>query len=232
MNNANQQPIRADRGYIASRLAQAQVEPKAGPQDVEAVANGLVQFISRHDLQGQIDREIARLYIEQVVNRGSTVADTAPPDAHAPQDVVIWTDGSCIGNPGKGGWAYVVTGRDGTPIEKQSGGDRQTTNGRMELTAVAQALENANGKYGTIELRSDSRYIVDAFGKGWLSGWQRNGWRTANRQPVKHQDLWQRILQAIASHDTEVKVRWVKGHAGHEGNELADRMANAAAHNA
>ena len=229
MGNTPQQTIRADSEYIASLLARTQVQPEAGPQSIAAITDGIEQFIRRQDLQGQIDREIVRLYIEQVSNG---TADATPKAGHSPQDAVIWTDGSCIGNPGKGGWAYVITGRNGSPIAQRSSSSKQTTNGRMELVAIAEALEDANGQYGAIEIRSDSKYIVDAFNKGWLSGWQRNGWRTAAKQAVKHQDLWQRILQAIASHGAEVKVAWVKAHAGHEGNELADRMANAAARNA
>lgn len=102
MGNMPQQLIRTDSEYIASLLTRTQVRPDAGPQDIAAVADGVAQFIRRQDLQGQIDREIVRLYIEQISNE---TADAAPKASHSPQDAVIWTDGSCIGNPGKGGWA-------------------------------------------------------------------------------------------------------------------------------
>ena len=234
-----QQPVRTDSEYVANLLNNTMAQRPASEPVMAAITEGLKRFAARHDLQGKIDREILRLYVEcrkdsarRLANRPDDIAAPAATDGRAPQKFIICTDGSCIGNPGQGGWAYVVTTPDGEPVAQQSGHCQQTTNSRMELTAVAEALEYTAEQKGAVTIRSDSKYVVDAFNKEWIPNWQRNGWRTASKQPVKNQDLWQRILQAIASHDAEVKFEWVKGHAGHQGNEMADRMANAAARNA
>jgi ribonuclease HI len=137
-------------------------------------------------------------------------------------EVEIWTDGACSGNPGPGGWGAVL--RAGEHEKELSGGENPTTNNRMELMGAIAALE-ALKKPSTVELHTDSKYVHDGISK-WIHGWKRNGWKTADKKPVKNMDLWQRLDQAVQRHD--VQWRWVKGHAGHELNERADRLAVAA----
>ena len=139
------------------------------------------------------------------------------------QHVEIATDGACKGNPGPGGWGAVI--RSGTAEKELSGGERLTTNNRMELMAAIRALE-ALKRPCRVTLSTDSRYVMDGLTK-WLAGWQRNGWKTAARQPVKNADLWQELIAAAAPH--RISWTWVKGHAGHPENERADRLASAAA---
>ena len=134
-------------------------------------------------------------------------------------EAVIYTDGACSGNPGPGGWGAVL--RYGSAVRELHGSDPLSTNNRMELTAVISALEALN-RPATVTLYTDSRYVLDGITK-WLPGWQRNGWRTARRQPVKNLDLWQHLVKAIAPH--EITWRWVKGHNGDPGNERADELA-------
>ena len=136
------------------------------------------------------------------------------------------TDGACKGNPGPGGWGVVI--RMGEKEKELSGGEPLTTNNRMEMTAAIRGLE-ALKRPCRVTLSTDSRYVMDGLTK-WLAGWQRNGWRTAARQPVKNADLWQELIAAAAPHRIEWK--WVKGHAGHPENERADRLASDAAMNA
>jgi len=134
-------------------------------------------------------------------------------------EVVIYTDGACSGNPGPGGWGVVLRWND---TEKElHGGDPQTTNNRMELTAAIQALE-ALRRPAQVQLHTDSRYLLDGITK-WIRGWQRNGWLTSAKQPVKNADLWHRLVEAMNGH--EVTWLWVKGHAGDAGNERADALA-------
>jgi ribonuclease HI len=137
--------------------------------------------------------------------------------------VEIATDGACKGNPGPGGWGAVI--RAGANERELSGGEPLTTNNRMELTAAIRALE-ALTRPCRVTLSTDSRYVMDGLTK-WLKGWQRNGWKTAARQPVKNADLWQELIAASAPH--RIDWKWVKGHAGHPENERADRLASAAA---
>lgn len=134
--------------------------------------------------------------------------------------VEMATDGACKGNPGPGGWGVVI--RAGAREKELSGGEALTTNNRMELTAAIEGL-NALTRPCRVQLSTDSRYVMDGLTK-WIHGWQRNGWKTADKKPVKNADLWQRLDAARARHD--VKWRWVKGHAGHELNERADQLAN------
>ena len=134
--------------------------------------------------------------------------------------VVIYTDGACSGNPGPGGWGAILI--HGKTEKELSGGEPATTNNRMELMAAIQALE-ALKKPCAVELWTDSTYVMKGITE-WLPGWKRRGWTTADKKPVKNDDLWKRLDQARLRH--EVTWRWVKGHAGHEGNELADRLAN------
>lgn len=133
--------------------------------------------------------------------------------------VTAFTDGACHGNPGPGGWGVVLR-QDGDE-QRLHGGETRTTNNRMELTAAIMALETVTVDR-PIVLWSDSRYVLDGI-TGWISGWKRRGWVTAAGQPVKNEDLWRRLDAASAQ--LRVDFRWVKGHAGHEGNELADALA-------
>jgi ribonuclease HI len=137
----------------------------------------------------------------------------------------IYSDGACSGNPGPGGWGAVLQ-CDAPPREKEmSGGEPHTTNNRMELMAVISALEALNIAC-RVEVFTDSRYVCDAFRQNWIDKWQKNNWRAANKNPVKNQDLWQRLLVAMAPH--EVVWHWLKGHNDHPKNERADRLAVAA----
>ena len=134
-------------------------------------------------------------------------------------EVVIYTDGACSGNPGPGGWGAVLRWK--ATVKELHGSDPQTTNNRMELMAAIRALEALN-RPSRVRLHTDSKYLLDGITK-WVAGWQRNGWRTAARQPVKNEDLWRRLVQAMDRH--EVSWVWVKGHAGEDGNERADARA-------
>jgi ribonuclease HI len=134
-------------------------------------------------------------------------------------EVVIYTDGACSGNPGPGGWGVVLRW-NGTQKELH-GGEAQTTNNRMELMAAIQALEALN-RPSQVQLHTDSTYLLNGITK-WIAAWQRNGWRTSARKPVKNEDLWRRLVEAMNGH--EVRWLWVKGHAGEEGNERADELA-------
>lgn len=135
--------------------------------------------------------------------------------------VVIYTDGACRGNPGPGGWGAVLR-YNGTE-RRLHGGEVPTTNNRMELMGAIQALE-ALKEPCLVTLQTDSRYVMQGLTE-WLPGWRRRNWKTADKKPVKNQDLWQRLDAAAARH--KIDWRWVKGHSGDEGNELADRLANA-----
>jgi ribonuclease HI len=137
--------------------------------------------------------------------------------------VEIATDGACKGNPGPGGWGVVL--RSGGHEKDMSGGEPLTTNNRMELMAAIRGLA-ALKKPSRVTLSTDSRYVMDGLTK-WIKGWQRNGWKTADRKPVKNADLWQELLDAAAPH--RIEWVWVKGHAGHPDNERADRLASDAA---
>ncbi|SOB78546.1 ribonuclease HI [Sphingomonas guangdongensis] len=137
--------------------------------------------------------------------------------------VEIATDGACKGNPGPGGWGVLL--RFGEREKELSGGERLTTNNRMELTAAIRGLEALKGPC-RVTLSTDSRYVMDGLTK-WIKGWQRNGWKTADKKPVKNAELWQALLAASEPHRIEWK--WVKGHAGHPDNERADRLASDAA---
>lgn len=139
--------------------------------------------------------------------------------------VHIFADGACSGNPGPGGWGAVLKCH-ALELEKHlSGAERNTTNNRMELTAVIRALGALKAPCRVV-VTTDSRYVVDAFEKNWLGSWLRNGWRTASKQPVKNIELWKELLAAASEH--EVSWRWIRGHNGHPENELADGLAVAA----
>jgi ribonuclease HI len=136
------------------------------------------------------------------------------------KQVVIYTDGSCRGNPGPGGWGAVL--RYNGHERLLHGGENATTNNRMELMAAIQALETLREPC-TISLYTDSNYVRQGLTE-WLPQWRRRGWKTADKKPVKNQDLWQRLDEAAARH--RVEWHWVKGHSGDPGNELADSLAN------
>jgi ribonuclease HI len=133
--------------------------------------------------------------------------------------VEIFTDGACKGNPGPGGWGAVI--RSGAHEKELSGGEPLTTNNRMEMLAAIRALE-ALKRPCEVTLTTDSVYVRDGITK-WIYGWQKNGWRTASRQPVKNAELWQELLHAAKPH--RIEWHWVKGHAGHAENERADILA-------
>jgi ribonuclease HI len=137
--------------------------------------------------------------------------------------VEIATDGACKGNPGPGGWGALL--RVGKTERELSGGENPTTNNRMELTAAIRALE-ALKRPCRVTLSTDSRYVMDGLTK-WIHGWRKNGWRTADKKPVKNAELWQELVAAAEPHRIEWK--WVKGHAGHPDNERADKLASDAA---
>ena len=134
--------------------------------------------------------------------------------------VTIYTDGACSGNPGPGGWGAILEWQG---HEKElSGGEAQTTNNRMELTAVLTALRLLKEPC-IVELYSDSKYVVDAIDKGWLYGWQKKDWIKADKKPVLNVDLWQQLLPELKRHD--VRLHWVKGHAENEKNNRCDQLA-------
>ena len=136
------------------------------------------------------------------------------------KSVEAWTDGSCDTATGHGGWAYLL--RYGEHETKASGYEAGTTNNRMELTAAVKALEVLTEPC-RVRLVTDSQYLKKAFTDGWLANWQRNGWRTASKAPVKNRDLWEKLLELEKRH--EVEWAWTRGHAGHAENETVDRMA-------
>jgi len=139
------------------------------------------------------------------------------------KEVEIFTDGACKGNPGPGGWGALL--RRGAAEKELSGGEADTTNNRMEMTAVIRALEALTSPC-TVTLHTDSRYVIDGITK-WIIGWRKNGWRNAKKEPVKNADLWQELVKAAAPH--KVEWQWVKGHSGHPENERVDRLASDAA---
>lgn len=136
------------------------------------------------------------------------------------KQVEIFTDGACSGNPGPGGWGAVL--RYGSAEKELSGGAADTTNNRMELSAVIAAL-SALKEPCKVTLTSDSKYVIDAVTKGWVKKWQANGWVKSDKKPALNADLWEKLLALLKKHD--VRFVWVKGHAGHPENERCDRLA-------
>ena len=134
--------------------------------------------------------------------------------------VEIFTDGACSGNPGPGGWGVIL--RFGAVEKELSGGERDTTNNRMELTAAIMGL-SALKEPCKVRLVTDSKYVADGITKGWAESWQKNGWRKADKKPALNPDLWEKLLELIRLH--EVTIDWVKGHAGHAENERYDKLA-------
>jgi ribonuclease HI len=146
------------------------------------------------------------------------------------QRVTIYTDGGCIGNPGPGGWAAILL--YGEHVRELSGRYRRTTNNRMELRAAIEAL-NTLKRPCAVDLFTDSQYVRDGITQ-WVAGWQRKGWKTADKKPVKNQDLWRQLLAAVERHAEAggVEWHWTRGHAGDRWNERADELANSAAQSA
>lgn len=153
----------------------------------------------------------------------------------------LHTDGSCLGNPGPGGWGAVLLGPNRDPDLKTPqiygeyyGGEPNSTNNRMELTAIieALALEPEPTRQSPLQVHTDSQYVANAFNQNWLAGWQRNGWRTAKKEPVKNRELWTELLELQADRPGAITFHWVKGHAGNHWNEHCDRMAVRAANEA
>lgn len=138
--------------------------------------------------------------------------------------VSLTTDGACLGNPGPGGWAALL--RFGEHDKVVSGGETETTNNRMELTAIIEGLRLLKEPC-QVQIVTDSRYVMDAFEQGWLRSWTANNWRTSANKEVKNQDLWQALLAETKRH--RISWTWVKGHSGHPDNELVDKAARKAA---
>lgn len=135
------------------------------------------------------------------------------------KEVTIYTDGACSGNPGPGGWGALL--RFGNHEKELNGGEFETTNNKMELTAAIEAL-NALKEPCVVHLHTDSQYVKGGI-TGWIEGWKKNGWKTSNKKPVKNEELWRALEAARDRHD--VSWHWVKGHAGHPDNERADELA-------
>ena len=148
---------------------------------------------------------------------------TPPAKISLVKQVTLITDGSCLGNPGAGGWAAIL--RYGEKSKELSGGEANTTNNRMEMTAVIEGL-NALHESCEVLIEIDSQYVKDGVTK-WMANWKRKGWQTASKKPVKNQDLWQKIDQAVNRH--EIEWKWVKGHAEHADNNRCDELARTAA---
>ena len=134
--------------------------------------------------------------------------------------VELFTDGACSGNPGPGGWGAIL--RYGDKEKELCGGEKETTNNRMELTAVIEALA-ALKEPCIVKLTTDSKYVCDAILNGWVYSWQKNGWKKADKKPALNVDLWEKLLPLLDRH--EVKFNWVKGHNGHRENERCDQLA-------
>ena len=133
--------------------------------------------------------------------------------------IYIYTDGACSGNPGPGGWGAVLLHQNN--LKEISGGEKETTNNRMELTATIEAIASVK-RDCPIELYTDSKYVMDGI-SSWIKNWKKNGWRTANKKPVKNADLWQELDAVQEKHN--INWHWVKGHSGHKYNDMADQLA-------
>ena len=134
--------------------------------------------------------------------------------------VELFTDGACSGNPGPGGWGAIL--RFGAHEKELSGGEADTTNNRMELTAVIEGLK-ALKEPCNVKLTTDSKYVADGLSKGWAESWQKNGWRKADKKPALNPDLWEELLKLYKTHN--VDINWIKGHTGHPENERCDALA-------
>lgn len=155
--------------------------------------------------------------------RAASPGTVRPVTAERPQ-IELYTDGACSGNPGPGGWAYILRHAATAKEREASGGERETTNNRMELTAVIRGLEALTRPSG-VDLYSDSQYVLKGLNE-WMGAWKLRGWKTAGKKPVKNQDLWMRLDELLGGH--EVRFHWVRGHNDHPENERCDRLAVAA----
>lgn len=150
---------------------------------------------------------------------GKTTTDKSE-QASIPQ-VLLFTDGACSGNPGPGGWAYILKHPASGSEREDSGGERETTNNRMELMAVIQGLTALRSR-SKVELWSDSQYVLNGL-KEWMDSWKKKGWKTADKKPVKNQDLWMQLDELKTKHD--ITFHWVRGHNNHPENERCDELA-------
>ena len=138
--------------------------------------------------------------------------------------LIAYTDGACAGNPGPGGWAWAIDGG-----ASESGGEAVSTNQRMEVTAVLEALRTLLPRTtGVVRIVSDSTYVVNCFKQRWWANWERNGWKNSQKQPVANQDLWKPLIEVVKADIARVEFVWVKGHSGNPMNDLVDRLAVAA----
>lgn len=149
---------------------------------------------------------------------------SAAPAKGARPHVNLYTDGACSGNPGPGGWAYILKHPVSGKEKEASGGERDTTNNRMELSAVIEGLR-ALSRPSSVDLYSDSQYVLNGL-REWLAAWKKRGWKTADKKPVKNQDLWEILDDLITTH--EVRFHWIRGHNEHPENERCDQLAVAA----
>lgn len=173
---------------------------------------------------------ITRTILHAASNNRQTATDSAslstqmPPASSSTPDrphVLLFTDGACSGNPGPGGWAYILKHPATGKMREASGAEFDTTNNRMELQAVIQGL-TALSKSSLVDLTSDSKYVLEGM-KTWLAGWKKKGWKTAAKKPVKNDDLWKLLDTQIARH--EIRFHWIKGHAEHPENDRCDKLA-------
>jgi ribonuclease HI len=191
-----------------------------GPQGAQAQVEGFAGALYR----GFATRAEAQAFLEGSPPSAKRAPTHQSSLIESGGQVVVFTDGGAIGNPGPGGYGVVIFSPNGERQEL-SGGYRRTTNNRMELMACITALEHLHPDLPII-LHSDSRYLVDAVNKRWVFGWQKRGWKKADGQPAKNQDLWERLLKRLDG--LQVTFRWVKGHAGQEWNERCDQLAGQA----
>ncbi|MFT5424410.1 MAG: ribonuclease HI [Phycisphaerales bacterium] len=149
------------------------------------------------------------------------LSDTVPPPPTRRPTVELFTDGACSGNPGPGGWAFILRHPASSSEVERNGSERATTNNRMELMGVIKGLESLT-RPSQVELYSDSQYVLKGLGE-WMKQWKARGWRTAAKKPVKNEELWRRLDEL--SQDHEINFHWVRGHAGHPENERVDKLA-------
>ena len=200
--------------YTSWPSAEAQVKGYAGAQ--------FKGFAAEEEARRWLKGDVSLAPTRRNTSKGQTQAQ-APGDEQDCKDVdiIIYTDGGAINNPGPGGYGVVIK-HEGMQREL-NGGYRLTTNNRMELMACIVALREIQGKKGKMVLFSDSSYVVNGISKGWVNNWQRNGWIKSDKKPVLNKDLWQELL--LLSQSLDIQFRWVKGHAGNPLNERCDKLA-------
>ena len=184
-------------------------------QQVQSIADEIAKFVDEQNFQEQIDERIRQFYRE--------MTDQPQPDQKPKTPVTVHTDGSCLGNPGPGGWCAILNA-PGQTEKILSGNEKHTTNNRMEMTAVIHALTTISDSRD-VTIHTDSRYICDAFNKGWLVKWHSNGWKTAKGQ-VLNRELWVEMTKLVRGNGRrQCSFVWVKAHAGNPDNERADNIA-------